>query len=86
LIPCQPSEGDLDPHHLHAGLPLTVYAVLQSKRLENIVGEISSQHTLSFGFECLNFLSDMSWDGLGFDRRTETHAVRTHGYDLVDWG
>src|SRR6266851_4847175 len=51
---------DFGPHHLHAGLPLAVYAVAQAERPELVVGNCAGQDSLSFGAKPLDLLANSS--------------------------
>jgi hypothetical protein len=83
LIRRQPSERDLNAHHLDPGLPLAVNSILQPEGLEDVVREITRKDTLGFRFEGLDFFGYMGRDGLCFNRWTKIHNVWSHDHDLA---
>ena len=83
LIGRQTAEWNFDPEHLHAGLPLTIDAVLQAEGLEDVGREIAGQHTLSFGLECLDFFDNMGRNGLSLHSGAKSLCMTTYHNDLV---
>jgi hypothetical protein len=63
LIAGQPPEGDFDPDHLDAGLPLPVNAVLETEGFKEIAGQVSRQNPLHLDFECFNLFENILGDG-----------------------
>ena len=56
LVGRNPAEWNLDPHHLYAGLPLAVNAVLETKGFEEIADDLAGHHALRLwlkGFDLL---------------------------------
>ena len=77
LLGIQASEGDLNPHHLHAGLALTIDAVLEAEGAEHIGRDFGIQDFGGFFLEGFNLLQNFRRNR----RRLSSSGTRWNRHD-----
>ena len=79
LVRRQAAEWNFDSHHLHVRLPLSIDAVLQPERLEQVHGGFPVLYPFHFIFKGFNFLLNFLRNGHGVNVRNSSETVGLHG-------